>query len=102
MDWIQMIISLVSGVVGGNAAGALMKDKSLGPVGNSVAGLLGGGIGGSILQAAGLVGAAGATGASGGGMDIGALLGNIAGSGVGGGVLMAIVGFIKQSMGKHA
>lgn len=98
MNWIQMIISLVSGVVGGNAAGALMKDKSLGPVGNSVAGLLGGGIGGFILQAAGLVD----SGATGGGMDIGSVLGNIAGSGVGGGVLMAIVGFIKQSMGKHA
>ena len=51
MDFVSLIVSLVSGAVGGNAAGAVMKDKSLGTVGNSIAGVLGGGLGGAILDA---------------------------------------------------
>jgi hypothetical protein len=38
-----------------------------------------------------------ATGA--GGLDIGSIIGQIASSGVGGGILMVIVGLIKQAMG---
>lgn len=34
------------------------------------------------------------------GMDIGALLGQVASGGVGGGVLLAIVGFVRSKMGK--
>ena len=33
------------------------------------------------------------------GMDIGALLGQVASGGVGGGVLLAIVGFVRSKMG---
>ena len=33
------------------------------------------------------------------GMDIGALLGQVASGGVGGGVLLAIVGFVRAKMG---
>jgi len=44
------IISLVSGAAGGNIAGALLKNFSLGTLGNSIAGIGGGGgIGGAIL-----------------------------------------------------
>ena len=38
----QLIIQLISGAVGGNVAGAAMKEKSLGTVGNSIAGIVGG------------------------------------------------------------
>ena len=82
----QILISLVSGVAGGNIAGALMKDKSLGPVWNSVVGLLGGGLGGQLL---GLIG-----------LDGGGLLANIGGSTVGGAILLFIVGLIKNSSSK--
>ena len=51
MDITSLIVEAVSGAVGGNVAGATMKDKSLGAVGNSIAGILGGGIGGTILKA---------------------------------------------------
>ncbi len=47
---INLIIQLVSGAVGGNIAGGLMKSLSLGPVGNSIAGIVGGGLGGQILS----------------------------------------------------
>ena len=35
-----------------------------------------------------------------GGLDIGALIGNIVGSGAGGGILMVIVGLIKNMISK--
>ena len=39
----------ISGAVGGNVAAA-MKENSLGTAGNSIAGILGGGLGGTILH----------------------------------------------------
>ena len=96
---IGLIIQLISGAVGGNIAGAAMKQYNLGTIGNSIAGLIGGGVGAQIIGA--LVG--GGTGAdlagAGGGLDIGSIIGQIASGGVGGGILMVIVGLIKQAMG---
>ena len=97
MNNLNLIISLISGALGGNAAGAVLKEKSLGTLGNSVAGILGGGIGGAILQALGI-----GSGASGGQMDIGAILSSVASGGVGGGILMTIVSWIKSAMAKRA
>lgn len=51
MDATSLVIQLVSGAVGGNAAGAAMKKLSLGTVGNSIVGILGGGVGGAVLLA---------------------------------------------------
>ena len=42
MDIISLIINLISGAVGGNIAGSVLKDQSLGTMGNSIAGILGG------------------------------------------------------------
>ncbi len=99
---IGTIISLLTGAIGGNVAGKLMPNSSLGTLWNSVAGIAGGGIGSTILGMLG-IGAATATdvAAGGGGMpDVGTLLG-MGGSGlVGGGVVMAIIGFIKNMMNK--
>ncbi|WP_298340214.1 hypothetical protein [uncultured Algibacter sp.] len=91
-EYLPLIIQLVSGAVGGNIAGSLMKNSSLGTLWNSVAGILGGGLGGSILSMIGL--------GTDGGMDISGILGSIAGGGVGGGVVMAIIGLIKKTMNK--
>jgi hypothetical protein len=58
---------------------------------------VGGGLGGQILSA--LMGSDGAApGAAAGSFDIGSLIGNVAGSGVGGAILMIIIGFIKKAM----
>ena len=66
---INLIIQIVAGALGGNAAGAASKDVSLGTAGNTIAGAIGGGVGGQILTALVpmLSGAAG-------GVDVGALL----------------------------
>lgn len=95
MDIIPLLVQLVSGALGGNAAGAALKNLSLGTLGNSLVGILGGGLGGTILQTL-----LGADAAPSGSMDIGAIVANIAGGGVGGGVLLAISGAIKNMMGK--
>ena len=93
MNIVSLLISLLSGAVGGNVAGVAMKDKSLGTVGNSISGILGGGIGGAILQMLGMAGKDGA-------LDLQSILANIASGGVGGGILLAIVSFLKDMMAK--
>ena len=93
MEYLPMIIQLVSGAGGGNLAAKLMKNLDLGMLGNSLAGILGGGLGGQLLGMAGIATASG-------GMDAASIIGSVAGGGVGGGVLMAIIGMIKKAMAK--
>ena len=88
MDIISLIINLISGAIGGNIAGAAIKDQSLGTMGNSFAGIFGGGIGAVFLQALGASTAAG-------GFDIGSLIASVVSGGVGGGILTAIFGLIR-------
>ncbi len=82
----EFLISLLSGAVGGNLAGAVLKKYSLGTLWNSVVGILGGGLGAQLLGMLNI--------------DISGIIGNIAGSGVGGAVLLVIVSIIKGAMAK--
>jgi uncharacterized membrane protein YeaQ/YmgE (transglycosylase-associated protein family) len=84
----------VAGAVGGNVAGNAMKQFDLGTVGNSIAGIVGGAIGGQLLTMI-----LGTASSSGGGVDVGSIVTQIVGGGVGGGVLIAIIGFIRQMIG---
>jgi uncharacterized membrane protein YeaQ/YmgE (transglycosylase-associated protein family) len=88
-----LITQLIGGALGGNAAGAILKKLSLGPLGNSIVGILGGGLGGQLLNNMGVL-------TGGGSLDIGSIVGNLLSSGVGGGVLMAIIGLIKNAIMK--
>jgi uncharacterized membrane protein YeaQ/YmgE (transglycosylase-associated protein family) len=101
MDIVSLIIQLVSGAAGGNIAGALLKKYSLGTLGNSIVGILGGGLGGQLLGMLG-AGDAGTAATAANGLDIGSIIASVAGGGVGGGVLMVIVGAIRQAMGKSS
>lgn len=47
----DLIIQLLLGAVGGNIGGALFKNLSVGTLGNSIADIVGGGLGGQILSA---------------------------------------------------
>ncbi len=93
MEILPLIIQLASGALGGNLAGKLMKNMSMGTLWNSVLGILGGGLGGQIL---GSLGMAAETGS----MDLAGIVSSIAGGGVGGGALMAIIGLVKNAMAK--
>ncbi|MEI2684984.1 MAG: hypothetical protein V9G14_00970 [Cypionkella sp.] len=90
----NLIIQLIAGALGGNAAGAMLKTLNLGTAGNSIAGLIGGGLGGQIL---GMPGGAGAGVAATGSTDIAAIIASVAS---GGGVLVAVIGVIKNMMAR--
>lgn len=93
MDFLSIIINLVSGGIGGNIAGAGLKDKTLGAVGNSIAGALGGTAGVWIIKALGLLSSLGLAD-----MSIGSILGAAGTSAVSGGIVTAIIGMIKAKM----
>ncbi len=89
---LPIIIQLISGAAGGNIVGKLFSKLSLGTAGNSIAGILGGGLGGQLLGMANMAGS--------GGMDLAGIISQVAGGGVGGGVLMVIIGLVKRMLGK--
>ena len=91
---INIILQLIAGIIGGNAAGSGIKNISLGTAGNTIAGALGG-LGGGQLLALIIPALQGATG---GGADIGSVIGQLVGGGAGGAILTAIVGAIKNTM----
>ena len=80
-------MTLISGAVGRNIGGALIKEQSLGPVVNTILGLIGG-VGGSQLF-----------GALGGLQSLGQT-GNIGASGVVGSLLPIIIGILKNKFAK--
>lgn len=94
---LSTIIGLASGALGGNLAGGILKNASMGPLWNSVVGILGGGLGASVI---GMIspdlGAAAASES----LDITSILSSVGGGVAGGGILMTIIGFIKKAMGK--
>ncbi|HTO39608.1 MAG TPA: hypothetical protein VL026_01420 [Rhizomicrobium sp.] len=93
----NLIIQLITGAIGGNAAGAAAKSMSLGPVGNTIAGAVGG-LGGGQLLALLMPTLTTAMGSP----DMNAMLGQIVAGGAGGAILTGIVGFIKNAMGGQA
>jgi uncharacterized membrane protein YeaQ/YmgE (transglycosylase-associated protein family) len=93
----QLLIQLFFGAVGGNAVGKLAPRLDLGTLGNSVVGIVGGGIGGQLLTT---LGAGGMEAAGTGGFYVEAIVQSFAGGSVGGGVLMVVVGLLKSQMRK--
>lgn len=89
----NLIIQLISGTVGGIAAGKAVPKFDLGTAGNAIAGLVGGGIGGQILTAV-----IGASAAGGTGMDLTSIVSNVAGGGIGGTIVLAIISVIKTNL----
>ena len=79
----------------GNMVGGALKDQSLGPTGNSLLGVLGGGIVGVILQSLGV-----ATGSGSDVLDAASLIGNIAVCGLGGVLVTVVIGLIKGAMAR--
>lgn len=94
MDVALLILQLISGALGGNVAGLLLQRLSLGTFGNAIAGIVGGGVGGQLLGLA-LPTAAGVST-----LDQAAIITQILGCGVSGGVLTAIVGAVRNATAK--
>jgi hypothetical protein len=94
---VGLIIQLISGIAGANVVGLAMKQYDLGIIGNSIAGVIGGGIGAQIVGVLFDGGEGAVVGA--GGYNIGTLIAQIASGGVGGGALLVLAGLMKQAMG---
>jgi len=89
----ELIIALISGALGGNLAGKLLKKYSLGTIGNSIVGILGGGIGSYLLNQLGV-------NIGGSETNLAGIIGSFVEGGIGGGVLMTIIGLIKGMLNK--
>ena len=89
---INLIVQLISGAVGGNAAGKVNPSFDLGTLVNTIVGAIGGVGGGWLIStlAPALVAAEGA------GIDVAAIATQAVGGGVAGLVLTAIIGAIKN------
>jgi hypothetical protein len=94
---LNLIIQVISGAVCGNIVGKTSDRVDLGPLGNTIAGAIGGAGGGQLLNMLLGAGAAG-TAATMGGMDIGTIISQIAGGGVSGAILTLIVSLVRQAM----
>src|SRR5262249_11099961 len=95
MNIISLIIEIISGAVGGNVAGAAMKENSLGNLGNSIAGIVGGGLGGKLFPRI-----TGNVESGGGSLGLKSSTGKFAWGGGGGGILLAVFGLNKNQMAK--
>jgi len=94
---INLIIQLVAGAIGGQGAASTLKNFSLGLTGNMIAGAVGGLGLGQLLQAY-MPALAGATAS---GIDVGSIVEQIVGGGVGGAILTLVVGFVRNLMSNH-
>jgi hypothetical protein len=97
MDIIGIIIQLVAGAIGGNAAGKVSKNFDLGGTGNSVVGAIGGIILGQIVErlTSGAV-TADQTAAVASNLDIAGIISGLVGGGAGGAILTGIIGALKN------
>lgn len=95
MDLIGLAIGLLSGAAGGNVAGKVLN-SSMGKVGRSVTGVLGGA--GLVAVAQYIPGLAGlfTDPTAGGSLNLSSILGGAVSGGVGGTVLTAIIGKIMK------
>jgi uncharacterized membrane protein YeaQ/YmgE (transglycosylase-associated protein family) len=89
----QILINLVAGALGGNAAGKASPTFDLGTIGNTIAGLVGGGVLGQLVT---LLIPAVTAAAQSGDLSIGGIITQIVSGGAGGAILTAIIGAIKN------
>lgn len=89
----QILMNLVAGAVGGNAAGKATPTFDLGTIGNTIAGLVGGGVLGQLIP---ILLPAVTAAAQGGNLSVGSILTNLIGGGAGGAILTAIIGAVKN------
>ena len=95
MDIMGLLVNLVGGGIGGWLSGAALKEKSLGTIGNIIAGVVGGTIGAYILKAIGILKMFGVAD-----LPIGSIVAQGGISVVIGAIVTAVIGLIKSKMSK--
>lgn len=91
MDFLTLIIQIVTGIIGGHAVSGALKQSTLGSVGRSIAGALGG-VGGTAILAS--LGAGDMTSAM--GALAGSAISGVVGGGIVSGGIGAIIGLLKK------
>ena len=86
MNLTALLVQLLAGALGGYVAGNVAKEMSLGTIGNSVVGALGGGVGGQILFA--ILGLSGTV----------QIVSALVVGGVSGGLATLLIGFLKSKI----
>jgi hypothetical protein len=94
---IPLIVQLIGGAAGGNAAGAGLKNVDLSTMLKTVLGAVGGVGGGQLATWLGILQAVMGDSAN---TTGGAIAGNVGASAIGGAILTVVVGLIKQQMSK--
>ena len=89
----QILINLVTGALGGVAAGKSSPTFDLGMVGNIIAGLVGGGV---LSQIVTLLLPSVMAAAQSGNLTVGGIVSQVIAGGAGGAILTAIIGAIKN------
>jgi uncharacterized membrane protein YeaQ/YmgE (transglycosylase-associated protein family) len=102
MTWTvaNLVIQIITGILGGHAAAAVIKEHSFGVLGHTIAGAVGGGLSGFFLQtlAATVVTATGSVNEV--RLLDNAIIQGLAGAAAGATVTL-IVGFLKHSIDQH-
>ncbi len=86
MNLTALLVQLLAGALGGYVAGNVSKEMSLGTIGNSFVGALGGGVGGQILFA--ILGLSGTV----------QIVSALVVGGVSGGLATLLIGFLKSKI----
>jgi hypothetical protein len=92
-----LFVSLIAGILGGNAAAAVLKPLNLGMLGNSVAGLGGGLAAGQVVLQAEAVSRLNQPGSTGAASVMAVLVGSI----IGGAALTLVAGLLRQVLARH-
>lgn len=92
MELLTLLIQLASGVAGANIAASRLARLDLGLFGNSLAGILGGALGGVMLNGALLVPRVVASIS----LDAGTVVSQVAGGGIGGALAFMLIALLKR------
>jgi hypothetical protein len=88
---LNLIIQVIAGAIGGNVAGTASKEMSLGPLGNTIVGAIGGGVGAQILGL--IIPMLANTTAT---PDLGTIFSQAVGGGAAGAAITTIIGAIRN------
>ena len=84
-----ILMNLVAGAVGGNAVGKASPSFDLGTLGNTISGLVGGGVLGQVITLL-------LPSLMSGKLDAGTIIAQLIGGGAGGALLTAVIGAVKN------
>jgi uncharacterized membrane protein YeaQ/YmgE (transglycosylase-associated protein family) len=97
MDVMTLLLQMISGAAGGNLVANQLKMTNMGSAANSIAGMIGGGIGSQILSSLFGLSTAVAAAPDAGGIDLASVVSMMLTGAAGGGVMTMIMGWLTRA-----